>query len=100
MATFTWTIGNLERKTADGFITIAHWTCNGVDGEINSSVYNTCSFEDGTPETPYEQVTEEMVLGWIWAHGVDKDAVEQSIADRIEALKNPVSAAGVPWASA
>ena len=100
MATFTWTIGNLERKTADGFITIAHWTCNGVDGEINSSVYNTCSFEDGTPEVPYEQVTEEMVLGWIWAHGVDKDAVEQSIASRIEALKNPVSAAGVPWASA
>ena len=40
------------------------------------------------------------MLGWIWAHGVDKDAVEQSIADRIEALKNPVSAAGVPWTSA
>ena len=96
---YTWTISQLERKTADGFITIAHWNCNGVDGEINSSVYSTCSFEDGTPETPYEQVTEEMVLGWIWAHGVDKDAVEQSIADRIEALKNPVSAAGVPWAN-
>ena len=94
---YTWTISQLERKTADGFITIAHWACNGVDGEFNSSVYNTCSFEDGTPETPYEQVTEEMVLGWIWANGVDKDAVEQSIASRIEALKNPVSAAGVPW---
>jgi len=93
----TWKINQCDHKTADGFITVAHWTCSGVDGEFNSSVYSTCSFEDGTPSIPYVNVTEQNVLDWIWAHGVDKAAVEQSIASRIAALQNPVSATGLPW---
>ena len=96
----TWKINQCDHKTADGFITVAHWTCSGVDGEFNSSVYSTCSFEDGTPNIPYADVTEANVLDWIWANGVDKAAVEQSIADRIESLKHPVSATGLPWAAA
>jgi hypothetical protein len=37
------------------------------------------------------------VLDWIWANGVDKDATEESLATQVEAQKNPVTAAGVPW---
>ena len=37
------------------------------------------------------------VLGWCWASGVDKDAVEASLAAQIDLQKNPVTAAGVPW---
>lgn len=40
------------------------------------------------------------VLDWIWANGVDKATVEASITDRINALKNPVQASGLPWAAA
>lgn len=93
---YTWSILNLERNTADGFITVAHWQATGVDGDLSSSVYNTCSFT-GEVVTPYEQVTEQQVLEWCWANGVDKDATEASIAARIEALKNPVEASGLPW---
>ena len=91
-----WTISNLDRRTSDGFIQVAHWQCTGTDGELSSSVYATCSF-DGEVTTPYAEVTQEQVLGWCWENGVDKDAVEASIADRIEALKNPVTASGTPW---
>jgi len=97
MTTYNWAILNLDRRTSDGFIQVAHWQCTGADGDINSSVYATVSFEEGSPSIPYESVTEAEVLGWIWANGVDKDAVEASIADRIEALKNPVQATGTPW---
>ena len=97
MTTYNWTILNLDRRTSDGFIQVAHWQCTGADGDINSSVYATVSFEEGSPSIPYESVTEAEVLSWIWANGVDKDAVEASIADRIEALKNPVQATGTPW---
>lgn len=97
---YIWTVSNLERRTADGFIKVAHWQCTGVDGELSSSVYNTVSFEDGDINIPYENVTEADVLGWIWANGVDKDATEASIAARIEVLKNPVEASGTPWAAA
>ena len=92
-----WTIPNLDRRTSDGFIQTAHWNCTGVEGELSSSVYATVTFEDGVPSIPYENVTEAQVLEWIWANGVDKAAVEASIAARIEALKNPVQASGTPW---
>ena len=101
MTTFTWTISALNciPQTAEGqdYVVTAHWQCTGADGDINSSVYATVSFEDGTPVIPYDNVTEADVLNWIWAHGVDKDAVEASIAARIEVLKNPVEASGTPW---
>lgn len=100
MATFEWKIMNLDRRTSDGFIQVAHWQCTGSDGDLYSSVYNTVTFEDGSPVIPYEQVTEPTVLEWIWANGVDKAAVEASISDRIETLKAPVQASGLPWAAA
>lgn len=97
MITYNWQILNLNRNTSDGFIKVAHWQCTGADGDITSSVYATVSFEDGTPTIPYDNVTEAEVLNWIWANGVDKDATEASIAARIEELKNPVEASGLPW---
>lgn len=98
MTTFTWTISNCDRRTSDGFINVAHWQCTGVDGDLYSSVANTCTFEDGTVNIPYADVTEQDVLDWCWANGVDKATVEASIDDRIQALKNPTEASGVPWA--
>jgi len=94
---YNWTILNLDRRTADGFIQVAHWQCTGADGDITSSVYATCSFEDGTPVIPYENVTEAEVLDWCWSNGVDREATEASIAARIEELKAPKTAAGLPW---
>ena len=95
--TITWTITQCDRLTADGFITTAHWTCSAVDGDYSASSYGTCGFAAGTPTIPYDQVTEAEVLNWCWANGVDKDAVEASLAANIDLQKNPVIAAGVPW---
>ena len=93
--TTTWTISQLDRKTADGFVTTAHWRCDAVDGDFSASSYGTCGF-DGELTTPYESLTKEQVLEWVW-QTVDKDATEASLASQIEAQKNPVSATGVPW---
>lgn len=96
----TWTISQLDRLTSDGFITTAHWTCTGTDGDFTGSVYSTCSWQPGTPSIPYDQVTEQEVLDWIWTSGVDKEATEAAVAAQIEAQKNPVTATGLPWATA
>ena len=95
-----WTITQCDRLTADGFITTAHWTASATDGTYSASAYSTCSFAAATPSIPYASVTEAEVLNWCWANGVDKDATEASLAQQIELLKNPVQAAGVPWATA
>lgn len=94
--TTTWTISQLDRKTADGFVTTAHWTCNAVDGEHTASIYSTCSWADGTVNIAYDQLTPETVLGWVW-ESVDKTATEAALAAQIEAQKNPVTASGTPW---
>ena len=35
--TYTWTIANMERNTADDGVTVCHWRCEGVDGDHSAS---------------------------------------------------------------
>jgi hypothetical protein len=95
--TITWNISTLDRKTANGFVTTAHWQATAVDGEHTASVYSTCSWADGAPTIPYANLTEATVLGWIWANGVDKAATEAALNAQIAAKKAPVTATGTPW---
>jgi hypothetical protein len=95
--TTLWTISNLDRQTSDGFVYQVHWQATAVDGEHSASIYNTCSWSDGTPTVDYADLTQEAVLGWIWANGVDKDAVEASLAAQIAEQKAPKTARGLPW---
>ena len=97
MSTIVWNVSQLDRQTSDGFVTTAHWQANATDGDYSASVYSTCSWSEGTATIPYASLTKETVLGWIWANGVDKDAVEASLDAQIELQKNPVTATGVPW---
>lgn len=94
-ATITWKISQLDRNTADGFVTTAHWRCDATDGDFSGSVYASCGF-DGELSIPYESLTEATVLSWVWQK-VDKEATEAAVLAQIEAQKNPVSASGTPW---
>ena len=99
MATFNWTISTLERELSDGGVIVAHWRCTASDGDFSASSYGTAGFSQD-PEAegfiPYEDLTEAQVLGWVW-ESVDKDATEAALQAKIDAEKNPVTAAGVPW---
>jgi hypothetical protein len=100
MTTYTWQIANMERNTADDGVVVCHWRCTGVDGDNSASSYGTTSH---TPDptaagfVPYADLTEATVLGWVHA-AVDQDATEAAIADKIDAMANPTTATGTPWA--
>ena len=94
--TYNWSVSNLDRNTADGFVTTAHWTAVAVDGDHSASAYATVSWAEGTPVVPYANLTEDTVLNWVW-ESVDKSATEASLAAQIALLKNPVKATGTPW---
>ncbi len=96
----TWTISTLERETSNGFVTTAHWRATAVDGDYTASIYSTCSWSDGTPTIPYADLTQETVLGWVWANGVSKEDTETALAANIALQKNPVTSTGVPWSQA
>jgi len=98
-----WTISQLDVTPANGdlsdVVITAHWDCVATEDSYTGRVYSTCSFP--APEddfTPYEELTLEQVLGWIWANGVDKEATEAAIAAQIEAQKDPpVIHPPLPW---
>lgn len=76
------------------------WRANATDGEYSGSVYATCTLPPADPAsfTPYADLTQEQVLGWIWANGVDKDATEAALAQQIENQKNPPTIIpSLPW---
>jgi hypothetical protein len=98
--TTTWTISTLERETSNGFVFTAHWQATATDGDYTASTYSTCSWAEGTPTIPYADLTQETVLNWVWANGVDKQATEDALAANIALQKNPVTAQGTPWSQA
>jgi len=104
----TWTISTLERELSDGGVIVAHWRATDEEtvgtGEeavtYTASSYGACGFtyDPSSPDfTPYDDLTEEQVLGWCWNDGVDKTAIETSLADNINEQKNPTTADGIPW---
>ena len=93
----TWSVPVTDYLVADGFITTAHWQATAVDGDYTASIYSTCSFAPATPAIPYNSVTEQEVLSWCWAGGVDKSATEAALAANIALQKAPVVESGLPW---
>jgi hypothetical protein len=97
--TITWSIGQMDRNAANGGVTVAHWRVEAVDGDHAASAYGTAGF---TPDAsapdfkPYDQLTQADVLEWVWG-SVDKAETEASLAQQIEAKKNPVTLNGLPW---
>ena len=93
----------MEHNTTDGGVIVAHWRVTDSetvgDDTYSASAYGTCSF---TPDAsaddyvPYADLTEAVVLGWVW-DSMDKDAVEASLTANIAEQKNPTVEDGVPW---
>lgn len=97
---FIWTINQLDRNTADGFVTTAHYNVSSVDGDFNASTYGTVSFtqEEGQSMTPFADLTQEQVIGWV-QDKLGKDVVEAALQSQIDAQKDPVQLSGLPWSA-
>ena len=96
---YQWNIVQMDRLTSDGFVVTVHYTVNAVDGDYTASTYGTVSYTEQPDKqyTPYADLTETQVVGWV-QESLGKDTVEEGLAAQIEAQKNPVQEAGVPWA--
>ena len=92
----TWTINQLERNTSNGFVTTVHYSVSKEDGDFSASTYGTIGFEAGTPDTPFESLTEAQVIAWV-KDSLGEVTVEAALTAQIEAQQNPVKASGMPW---
>lgn len=93
---FTWNVVQMDRKATDGFVTTVHYNVSAVDGEFIASAYGTVGYTEEGAFTPYSQLTEAVVVGWV-QNSLGKDTVEAALAAQIDSQKNPVSESGLPW---
>ena len=103
MITLSWLIERLLVKPTEGsntdVVITADWRCNGSDDTYSGTCYGSCSFAPPSSEfTPYEDLTQEQVLGWCYANGVDQAAIEANVSLQIENQINPpVVTLPLPW---
>jgi hypothetical protein len=101
--TILWLIERLLTKPVDGsntdVVITADWRCNGTDQNYNGTCYGSCSFAPPTGSfTPYADLTEQQVLDWCYAAGVDKSAIEANVTLQIEnQIHPPVVVLPLPW---
>jgi hypothetical protein len=108
--TYTWALKSLKKADVNdlsGVIVQTHWTCTGTDEDGHEGVFNGATpfgpaNVDPDDFVPYEELTEEIVLGWIQAVvvGTYKEHVDEQIAKQIVAKKTPVeevNEGSFPW---
>lgn len=100
MIEYTWSISQLERQSGTGGVITVHWRVGAKEGEYSSEAYGRVGFSPD-PESedfvPFENLTQEIVLNWIWNNGVDKEETELGLSNQIETQKNPPVIHGLPW---
>ncbi len=87
---------------SEAVITVG-WRCTGTQDSYSASVYSTCSLPPADPAnfTPYADLTQDQVLGWIWANGVDQASAEAAVQQQIDNQINPpVIQPPLPWSQA
>jgi hypothetical protein len=110
MTTYTWNVTALYTETIAGeqnYVVIANYEVTGVDGQYTSSIQDSARFSTDkvTPFIPYEDLTNDIVVGWIQETlGVDGVAnYEASIQGQIDSQINPPVTPEVtplPWSAA
>jgi len=104
--TYTWIVEAIDcYPTAESQTDVAfniHWRCNGTDGTHNATIYSTCpvTYVAGSPFTPFAQLTQSQVLGWIWESGVSETGTQTALDTMIANLVNPpVVTPALPWSN-
>jgi hypothetical protein len=111
MITLSWIIERLLVKPTEGtysdVVITADWRCNGTEtigtGDDAKTYSGTCygSSSFAAPSgsfTPYDQLTEQQVLDWCFANGVDQKAIEANVTQQInDQINPPIIAPPLPW---
>jgi hypothetical protein len=96
--TTTWNIAQLERHTADGIVTTAHYTVDANDGAYSAGAYGSIGLEQPDPSNviPYASLTPEIVIGWV-QDKLNVEEIEAALQAQLDKKHAPTKAAGVPW---
>lgn len=103
--TTSWKIAGMKRIVATGLVVDVTYIFNAEESNVLDRHVGSMTFSGSTDEpgfVPYEDLTEEIVLGWVFdSLGSQKTVIETEVTGRVEARiieqqNNPYSQ-GVPW---
>jgi hypothetical protein len=103
MITLSWIIERLLVRKVEGtysdVVITADWRCNGTDGPYSGTCYGSTSFAPPSGSfTPFVDLTQEQVLDWCFANGVDKTSIEANVTQQInDQINPPIIAPPLPW---
>jgi hypothetical protein len=104
MTQFNWIIVSISAyPQADGETDVVfqvNWQCQAIseDGAANTFGSVPVTYTAGSPFTPYDQLTQEQVWGWI-NPSINRPEIEANLQAMIDAKKNPtVVTPPLPWA--
>ena len=99
MTTIKWEVNTLQREIVDGYVNKVIYRVDAIEGEEKFRATGEVNLERPEVLTPYEDLTEELVLGWvkdfIGEEGVEK--IEEAIVAGLAKKLAPVTAVGKPW---
>ena len=102
--TITWAVNNMTRVIDDGFVLVVDWSCTASAPDVPGAFYGGQTRFEFTPDEPgfipYDQLTQEIVLGWVFNDlGDKKEEIEADRTAKVEKQLHPVTAQGLPWAA-
>ena len=109
--TYTWKVTGIKVKDEGpntNAVVQTYWTKTGTDENGNEGTFSgatpftSTTMPEGSTFTPFDQLTEEIVIGWIQGVVVDgyEEHVNGQIQKQIDQKIAPVTEATLPWAPA
>lgn len=106
-ATFNWIVESMDCfQQAEGqndVVIAVNWRCVGQESGFTSSVYGTqkVTYDAGSSFTPYADLTQEQVIGWVWAANPTLQAdMQAAVQQQLDVQINPpVIQPPLPWAA-
>ena len=102
-----WTVNNMRHNDSDGGVFLVYWSCtaendSGPETATAGGKYSCTSDPSAPSFIPYDNLTENDVLGWGWADGLDgetKEEVQTRLVEKVDAqiARNSTTSDGVPW---
>ena len=100
--TTTWTIAQLDRELADGYVNTVHYRIDATDGTYSAGAYGSVGLEKPDTLIPYKDLTSDIVVGWVKEKLTAEDSeavkkIEAALAANIAEQQTPTVGTGLPW---
>jgi hypothetical protein len=93
-ATYHWEIKSIKcyplAQGNENVVFSVDWACIAMQDNASAYCYGSCGIAyTSTKFTPYNKLTNDEMVKWLWVNGIDKDEIESNLQGEINAKLSP-----------